>query len=115
MTLALNPPQSEEFEAMATMAVGLDARSPPGMTEASESDTESATTLLETSETRDSMCCKVSSYGRMASVACCALCSLALDTSFMAEVIFSVLLTDPIRPFISFNVGILKQLKRHVL
>ena len=34
-----------------------------------------------------------------------ALRSLADDTSFIADVIFSVLLTDPIRPFISFNVG----------
>jgi hypothetical protein len=42
----------------------------------------------------------------MASVASCALRSLALDTSFIAEVIFSVLLTDPIRPFISLSVGI---------
>ena len=42
----------------------------------------------------------------MASVAFCALRSLADDTSFMAAVIFSVPLTDEIRPFISFNVGI---------
>ena len=44
-------------------------------------------------------------YGLMASIAACALRSFAEDTSFIAEVIFSVLCTDAMRPFISFNVG----------
>ena len=39
-------------------------------------------------------------------MAFCAFRNLAEDTSFIAEVIFSVFFTDPIRPFISFSVGI---------
>ena len=52
------------------------------------------------------MRCSCSSYGRIASIAFCALRSLADDTSFMAAVILSVPLTDEMRPFISFSVGI---------
>jgi hypothetical protein len=36
-----------------------------------------------------------------------ALRSLADDTSFIADVILSVFCTEAMRPFISFNVGIL--------
>ena len=53
------------------------------------------------------MACNCSSYGRMFSMAFCALRSLADDTSFMADVILSVFRTDAIRPFISFSVGII--------
>ena len=42
----------------------------------------------------------------MFSMAVWALRSFAEDTSFIAEVIFSVFCTEPMRPFISFNVGI---------
>ena len=39
-------------------------------------------------------------------MAACALCNLAEATIFIAEVIFSVLLTEAIRPLISFSEGI---------
>ena len=41
-----------------------------------------------------SICDSASVYGRMPSAACCALRSFAEATSFIAEVIFSVLRTD---------------------
>lgn len=44
-------------------------------------------------------------YGRMPSAACCAFRNLADDTSFIAEVIFSVLRTDAIWSFISRSVA----------
>ena len=49
-----------------------------------------------------------SSYGRNASIALCALRNLEDATSFIAEVIFSVLLTEAILPFISFKEAIIQ-------
>ena len=59
--------------------------------------------LLPCSEVR--MPCSCSWYGRMASMAIWAFRNLALETSFMAEVILRVLRTEAMRPFISFSVG----------
>ena len=39
-------------------------------------------------------------------IATCAWCSFELATIFMAEVIFRVLLTEAMRPLISFRLGI---------
>ena len=93
MTLALKPPQSDELEAMAMTARGA-------------SSTRSAVFVHESPPAEARMRCSCRSYGRMFSMAVCAFRSLAEDTSFIAEVIFSVFFTDAIRPFISFNVGI---------
>ena len=53
--------------------------------------------------TLDKISASVCSYGRKSSMARCALRSFAEATSFIAEVIFSVLRTDPILSLISLK------------
>ena len=105
--LALKPPQRDELDARAMMAVGS-AGAIPAFSKPSEAVSGAAGAGLVTgaAATVASMRRSWASYGRMASTARCAFRSLAEDTSFIAEVIFSVFFTDEIRPFISFNVGI---------
>ena len=72
----------------------------------SRGETEGTTAFLSVSRvaSRD---WRAESYGSIPEIACWAFRSFAEETSFIAEVIFSVLRTDPIRPFVSFNDGII--------
>ena len=109
MALALKPPQSDELDARARIITFPDTETADSVSEPSflgRSDTETTVLVPEAACTVARMRCSCSSYGRILAMAVCALRSLAEDTSFMADVIFSVLCTEPIRPFISFNVGI---------
>ncbi len=60
--------------------------------------------------TADRISASVRSYGRIPSMAFCALRSFAEATSFIAEVIFSVLRTDPILSLVSRSVATVSSL-----
>ena len=94
ITPELNPPHSEALDDMATIASGASS--------ATWTSGSLAPALRSVSRI-PSICLW---YGRIASIASCARLNFDDDTSFIADVIFSVLRTDPIRLFISLSVGI---------
>ena len=93
MAEALNPPQSDVSDAKATKTARFAAVC--GTTKG-EHTSVADRNVATIADTRDS-------YSANDNAAPCTLCSLADETIFIAEVIFSVLCTEAIRPLISLS------------